>query len=87
MSAPVRSSGVQVDATAYRFSHGHGPRGRGHWAFFAGHSAKDCETRREAAEWWRQASTIWQEGTYTAAKAAARKAAAARGFTYLVVGT
>lgn len=63
---------VQFRTTEFVMSHGHEPRGYGHWAFFF-HPA-----RKEA---W------WCEGMFSDAKKEARKEARKRGVEEVFVGS
>lgn len=67
---------MNVNQTEYRFSHGKSARGFGRWGFtFSGHAT-------EAARVW----FVPHAMNFSAAKAAACKAARAAGFTSVAVG-
>lgn len=70
---------VEFNTREYQFSHGHGPRGRGAWAFYF---SREEERRGAACAWWAPMGSTYQE-----AKHFARVEARRRGSSEVFVGS
>jgi len=78
----MKAQAIKTEFITYHYERAHGskPRGTGHWAFSA-----DYDSRYDAAAQNDAAAIFWAQGTYTAAKHAARAHFAAKGVSRVVV--